>query len=574
MNNEMRLQKFLSQSGICSRRRAEELMVGGRVKVNGKVCTELGTKIDPENDKIEVDGKSVNAVSSFIYLLINKPPSYITSLYDPEGRAVVTDLLPKTMPRVWPVGRLDWDTEGLLIMTNDGKLTNLMTHPSHEVPKTYAVKVRGQIGERDEVLNQLRQGVEIEPGEITNPAQVRVNYYNGNNTWLEMTITEGKNRQVRRMWDAVEFPVMKLRRISMGSMKIDGLPSGAYRTLTHAEVAELYGDLDEVMPELARPTRREKQREHEDLERNVKPRAQFSETTKRRIGRSIAAKQEVVAEAPKKTRESINHRSPSKFGNAKSGAEKFGSYKPAEPKVEEKKSYDKKAHFQVNPVTGEKVVRAKRGYRPVESVEGDRVSKVRRENKDAAFSEKPQRDSKPNNAKRDDSKRDYKSAKDLRPGNAAPKDHEYTPSAPKEREYNAKRDDSKRDYKSAKDLRPGQAAPKDRDYSESAPKERSFTPSASRERGFKVSAPRDRDSKASAPRDRDSKASAPRDRDFKASAPKDGPKSYDKASSGKPASSGRPSSGKPSSGKPSSGKPAPRSPGKSSGRPSSKPPKK
>src|SRR5690554_1115056 len=152
MNNEMRLQKFLSQSGICSRRRAEELMLGGRVKLNGKVCKELGTKIDPDKDKVEVDGKAVNAATSFIYLLVNKPPSYITSLYDPEGRPVVTDLLPKSMPRIWPVGRLDWDTEGLLIMTNDGKLTNLMTHPSHEVPKTYAVKVRGQIGERDEVL--------------------------------------------------------------------------------------------------------------------------------------------------------------------------------------------------------------------------------------------------------------------------------------------------------------------------------------------------------------------------------------------------------------------------------------
>lgn len=496
MNNEMRLQKFLSQSGICSRRRAEELMLGGRVKVNGKVCKELGTKINPDKDKVEVDGKPVNAASSFIYLLVNKPASYITSLYDPEGRALVTDLLPKSMPRVWPVGRLDWDTEGLLIMTNDGKLTNLMTHPSHEVPKTYAVKVRGQIGERDEVLDRLRQGVEIEPGEVTNPAQVRVNYYNGNNTWLEMTITEGKNRQVRRMWDAVDFPVMKLRRISMGSMTIDGLPSGAYRTLTHAEVAELYGDLDEAMPELAKPSKREKKREHDELERNEKPRAQFSETIKRRISRSIAAKKEAT-EAPVKSRESVNPRTLNKSGNSKTGAEKFGSYKPVASDKEkvEKKPYDRKAHFQINPVTGEKVVRAKRGYRPVESVEGDRAAAARLAHKESVAQQKAQRAEKP-----------------VKPA--------------------AKRDETKRDYKSAKDLRPGQSAPKEGGY---VPKEREST---SRERGFKVGAPKDAQKSSDKPAYGKSAASG-------------------KSGSGKP-STGKPSSGKsaPRSAGKSSGRPS------------------
>lgn len=402
MNNEMRLQKFLSQSGICSRRRAEELMVGGRVKVNGKVCKELGTKINPDKDKVEVDGKAVSATTSFIYLLVNKPPSYITSMYDPEGRPLVTDLLPKSMPRVWPVGRLDWDTEGLLIMTNDGKLTNLMTHPSHEVPKTYAVKVRGQIGERDEVLDRLREGVEIGPGEVTKPAQVRVTGDNGRNTWLEMTITEGKNRQIRRMWEAVDHLVMKLRRIAMGSLTIDGLPSGAYRTLTHAEVAELYGDLDAALPDMARPSRREKKRTQEDRERHAKPRAQFSETTKRRIGRSMAARSEnaepAAAQPSRPTRDNSKPRAASKPG--------------------EQKRYERNAHFQVNPITGEKLVRAKRGYRPVESVEGDRAARARRE----AQAENAPAEQKPTH-KRDDAKkpRDYKSAKDMRPGQQAPK---------------------------------------------------------------------------------------------------------------------------------------------------------
>ncbi|MFU8804073.1 MAG: pseudouridine synthase [Bradymonadaceae bacterium] len=267
MSDEMRIQKFLSSAGVSSRRKAEDLMTEGRVKVNGKVCTELGTKVDPSKDRVEVDGKAVTLPESMIYIAMNKPANYISSLSDPEGRPIVTDLLPQNMPRLWPVGRLDWDSEGLLLMTNDGKLTNLLTHPSHDVSKTYAVKVVGLLTNQSPELIQLREGIELDDGYVTQPARVEVVKDNGRNTWLEITIEEGKNRQVRRMFEALDRMVMKLRRISMGTITIDGLASGTYRTLTHAEVAELYGDLDAKVPDRAQPSKRALKRAREERRR-------------------------------------------------------------------------------------------------------------------------------------------------------------------------------------------------------------------------------------------------------------------------------------------------------------------
>ena len=265
MSESLRIQKFLSRAGVCSRRTAEAWMLQGRVKVNGEACRELGTQIDPEKDRVEVDGTLIESPSSFIYLLINKPPQVITSLEDPEGRAVITDLLPKAMPRVWPVGRLDWDSEGVLLLTNDGKLTNLLTHPSHSIPKSYAVKVRGLLEDTSELVGQLRSGVDIGDAEITQPAHAQVRGHTGKNTWLEVTIGEGRNRQIRRMFDAIGHPVMRLRRLSIGPLTIEGLASGTYRSLLSSEVYELYKELEETMPKEAQPSRRQQKREFEDV---------------------------------------------------------------------------------------------------------------------------------------------------------------------------------------------------------------------------------------------------------------------------------------------------------------------
>jgi len=267
MAEEMRVQKYLSKAGVCSRRTAEEWMQEGRVKVNGTACRELGTKVVPGRDRVDVDGQRIDLPESHVYVLLNKPAGHITSLEDPQGRPVVTDLLPKNMPRVWPVGRLDWNTEGLLLMTDDGKLTHLLTHPAHDVNKHYAVKVRGLISEDSPVVHQLRDGVDIGGGEITQPAFVRVTGATDRNTWLEVIIAEGKNRQVRRMFEAMGHMVMKLRRIGIGPLSIEGLPSGSFRPLSHDEVQTLYSELGAQVPERAEPSKRQLKRERRAQDR-------------------------------------------------------------------------------------------------------------------------------------------------------------------------------------------------------------------------------------------------------------------------------------------------------------------
>jgi 23S rRNA pseudouridine2605 synthase len=239
-------------------------MAAGRVKVNGVVCTELGAKVNPEKDRVEVDGKQIKPKESFIYILMNKPPGYITSLEDPQGRPVVLDLLPANMPRLWPVGRLDWNSEGLLLLTNDGTLTHLLTHPEHHVNKRYAVKVQGMLEKDSAVLEKLREGLDIGDGEVTQPAFVEVVGHTERNTWLEVTIVEGRNRQIRRMFEAIGSAVMKLRRLSIGPLTIEGLPSGSFRSLASDEVLSLYEALEVEAPEEAQPSKRQAKRERED----------------------------------------------------------------------------------------------------------------------------------------------------------------------------------------------------------------------------------------------------------------------------------------------------------------------
>lgn len=230
----IRLQRFLAQAGVAARRKAEELITAGRVRVNGKVVTELGTKVGPR-DRVEVDGKRVRPEDRR-YLLLNKPVGYVTTLEDPEGRPTVRDLLPEEGPRLFPVGRLDTMTEGALLCTNDGDLAHALTHPSRRVPKRYLARVRGHVGE--EALAALAGGVELEDGRSM-PAQVFVHAETASHTWLDITVHEGRNRLVRRMCEAVGHPVMRLVRTAFADLEVEPLRRGAWRTLDTKEIARL-----------------------------------------------------------------------------------------------------------------------------------------------------------------------------------------------------------------------------------------------------------------------------------------------------------------------------------------------
>lgn len=232
-----RLQKILAQAGVASRRKCEELILAGKVEVNGEVVTELGTKADPDTDEISVSGRAIKAQQK-LYLMLNKPKGVITSATDPEGRKVVTDYIKGIKERVYPVGRLDYDSEGLLLLTNDGELAQKLTHPSHHVPKTYLATVEG-IPHGDS-LDKLRRGIQLEDG-MTAPAEL--DYYDVDQekkqATIRITIYEGKNRQVRRMFDAISHPVKRLKRIAMGNLYLQNLKRGLYRHLTKSEVNEL-----------------------------------------------------------------------------------------------------------------------------------------------------------------------------------------------------------------------------------------------------------------------------------------------------------------------------------------------
>jgi len=232
---EERIQKIIARIGIASRRKAEEIIAEGRVTVNGSVAT-IGMKADLSKDHIKVDGKLLIRSEPKIYLMFNKPRNVVTSLSDPEGRPAVKDYLKGVRYRVFPVGRLDFDSEGLLLLTNDGDFANDLLHPSKKIPKVYMVKVKGIIG--DDKIVKLRQGVRLEDGR-TLPARVRFARKSENNSWIEIAITEGKKRQVRRMVEAVGHPALKLRRISIDGVRLSGLKIGEFRPLTEKELQSL-----------------------------------------------------------------------------------------------------------------------------------------------------------------------------------------------------------------------------------------------------------------------------------------------------------------------------------------------
>jgi 23S rRNA pseudouridine2605 synthase len=236
---EERLQKIIAAAGIASRRKAEQLITSGMVSVNGKLVTELGSKADRERDHIRVGGKLLRGSERMVYVLVNKPRGYVTTVSDPEGRATIMDLVPGIGERVYPVGRLDYASEGLVLLTNDGTLANALMSASSHVPKTYLVKVSGKPPE--EALARLRSGVSIEDGKgkrvKTAPAKIRLSK-DAPNPWLEMTLIQGRNRQIRRMFEQVGHHVEKIKRIRYGPLELD-VELGEYRNLKPAEVAKL-----------------------------------------------------------------------------------------------------------------------------------------------------------------------------------------------------------------------------------------------------------------------------------------------------------------------------------------------
>ena len=234
-----RLQKVLARVGVASRRGVEEMIVQGRIRVNGKNAI-LGQRVDPEKDEVEVDGSRLPLKTDLVYYLVNKPSGVVTSADDELGRTTVLDLV-ETSTRVWPVGRLDFDTEGALILTNDGELTHRLTHPSFEVPKTYVVWARGTVG--DKGLRTLARGVELDDG-ITAPAKVSLRETTGGASLIELTITEGRNRQVRRMLEAIGHDVIRLVRTTIGPLQIGHVRPGTARRLGLSEVRSLYRAVD------------------------------------------------------------------------------------------------------------------------------------------------------------------------------------------------------------------------------------------------------------------------------------------------------------------------------------------
>ncbi len=230
-----RVQKILAKAGIASRREAEKIILEGRVTVNGKVI-QLGAKADPEKDHIKVDGKRIPRPEPKITLLLNKPRGYLSTVKDPKGRPTVMDLLGKVKWRLYPLGRLDFDAEGLLLLTNDGEIAYHLSHPKFLIPRTYWVKVQGVPGEKK--LDLLKKGIRLEDG-LAKAQSVQILREREKNSWIQITVTEGRTHLVKRLFAAIGHPVLKLKRVEYGPIRLGNLPVGHFRFLTPEEVDHL-----------------------------------------------------------------------------------------------------------------------------------------------------------------------------------------------------------------------------------------------------------------------------------------------------------------------------------------------
>ncbi|MGC2063258.1 MAG: pseudouridine synthase [Thermodesulfovibrionales bacterium] len=236
---EQRLQKIIADMGIASRRKAEEIIIEGRVTVNGKVAV-IGMKADPSRDHVKVDGKLLTRPEIKVYFIFNKPRGVVTSLGDPEGRPTVQDFIRGIRERVYPVGRLDYDSEGLLILTNDGDLAHGVLHPSKKIPKTYLVKIKGALEAED--LDRLRKGIRLDRA-VTAPAKVKTLRKTDQNSWVEMVIYEGKKRQIRRMLEKVGHPVIRLMRIRINGIEMGDVKPGMIRRMLPEEIEMLRSEV-------------------------------------------------------------------------------------------------------------------------------------------------------------------------------------------------------------------------------------------------------------------------------------------------------------------------------------------
>ena len=235
-SKQVRLQKIIARSGLTSRRHAEVLIQEGRVTVNGKTVTVLGTCIDPDRDHVKVNGRHLKAPPPDVFLMLHKPAGYVSTMSDPLNRPTIVNLLDRGSLRIFPVGRLDWDSEGLLLLTNNGDIAQACLHPRNHIPKTYLVKIKGVLGHEE--LAILKRGFSLTDGP-TAPAHVKRIRQTDANSWVEITISEGRNHQVKRMLEYVGHPVIKLKRIKFGPLALDDLPVGASRYLTDKEANAL-----------------------------------------------------------------------------------------------------------------------------------------------------------------------------------------------------------------------------------------------------------------------------------------------------------------------------------------------
>lgn len=250
----IRLNKYISQSGVTSRRKADELIDSGLVKINGKTTYEMGIKIDPTKDKITVKGKPINLSGDKVYFIFNKPKSVLTTMNDPEGRPCIADFLKKMKTkRLFPVGRLDWDTEGLLLLTNDGEFSQRVTHPSSEVPKVYLAKLSGSPTQAQ--LKKLESGVSIVGGRVKAVfAEKVIGQTSKKYDWVRIAITEGKNRQIKKMFEKIGFDVRKLKRVSIGQLKLSNLKSGTYAQLNEFQIEKIFASM-KIVPKKTRAVR-------------------------------------------------------------------------------------------------------------------------------------------------------------------------------------------------------------------------------------------------------------------------------------------------------------------------------